>query len=65
MSAFRQHPQLGSYANSDLFLGMVRRKLIGMGVAARVVLENEEGKVAIPECVTVEPGFLATVTITL
>jgi hypothetical protein len=61
MSAFRSHPKYGSYANSDLFLGILRR--------VRSELFGDMGLVnlnALPANVTVDTsGFLAQVTIEL
>lgn len=57
MAAFRNHPKYSAYANSDLFEGMLSRirKDVFNG---RSVLRLDQ----IPEGVTVEPGFLATVS---
>lgn len=58
MNAFRQHPKYGSYANSDLFRGMLGRiKVATFGESSRLKLDN------IPEGVTVDTsGFLAVVS---
>jgi len=59
MQEFRIHPKWGSYANSDLFLGILRE--------IRTRLFGECGVLkldSIPEGVTVDTsGFLAEVTI--
>jgi hypothetical protein len=59
MSAARQHPKYGAYANSDLFAGMlarIRRDVLN----GRAYLRLNE----LPGNVTVDAsGFLACVTI--
>ena len=58
MAAFRSHPKWGGLANSDLFSNVLRR--IRQDVLQRSdVLRLDR----LPPNVTVEPGFLATVTI--
>lgn len=59
MNAFRSHPKYGSYANSDLFKGMLSRiKVQKFGSLTGQLKLN-----AIPEGVTVDTsGFLAVVT---
>jgi len=59
MREFRLHPKYGSYANSDLFDGMLSRIRSGLfGESGILKLD------AIPEGVTVDTsGFLAQVTI--
>lgn len=61
MNAMRSHPKLGSYANSDLFAGMlerIRRDLFKGAVGLRLD--------ALPDNVTVNrAGFLAVVTVTV
>jgi len=60
MAAFRNHSKYGSYANSDLFGGMVKRALKETGVKEYIKLHE------IPANVTIdESGFLAKVTITI
>lgn len=60
MSAFRQHPRFGSYANSDFFKSMLARSLKQNGVKEYIKLHE------MPDCVTIdESGFLAKVTINL
>lgn len=57
MSAFRAHPKYGSYANSDLFPGMlarIRKEVFG----ERVWLKLHQ----LPDGVMVEPGFLHTIS---
>lgn len=57
MAAFRAHPKYGSYANSDLFPGMLAR-------IKRERLGDFIKMDAIPEGVAVDTsGFLAVVTI--
>ena len=57
MAYFRQHPKFGSYANSDLFLGLLKRQTKHIGNYIR--LDRE-----LPEGVTVDTsGFLARVDI--
>lgn len=58
MNAARRHPRYGAYANSDLFLGMLKRirsELLNGGAYLRLD--------QLPDNVTVTPGFLRTVTI--
>jgi hypothetical protein len=58
MQAFRVSRKFGSYANSDLFLGMMRGELESRGIRDRIKLDS------LPDGVTVdESGFLAVVTI--
>jgi hypothetical protein len=59
MREFRQHPKYGSYANSDLFEGMLR------GIRSSLFGESGVLKLdSIPDGVTVDTsGFLAQVTI--
>lgn len=58
MNAFRRHPKYGSYANSDLFPGMLAR--IRRDVGETIRLDR------IPASVTVdESGFLAVVVISV
>lgn len=59
MPAFRSHSKYGSYANSDLFRGILRR------IRAEVFGGSDLLKLnAIPEGVNVDTsGFLATVSI--
>ena len=59
MDAFRQHPKYGSYANSDLFPGMLRR-----------IRKDKFGETIrldkLPDGVTVDTsGFLAVVSISV
>lgn len=61
MAAFRDHPRYGSYANSDLFPGMLRR-----------IRENTVGETGtlrldcLPQNISADTsGFLAVVTITV
>ena len=58
MGQARQHPKYGSYANSDLFLGMLSKIRKDMfGYSGEIKLDS------IPEGVTVDTsGFLATVS---
>ena len=58
MASFRQHPKYGSYANSDLFAGILKRiKADTFGGKEYLRLD------AIPAGVTVdESGFLAEVS---
>ena len=59
MGAFRSHPKYGSYANSDMFKGMlarIRSELVGGSLGLRLD--------RLPANVTVAPGsFLAVVTV--
>jgi len=59
MQEFRIHPKWGSYANSDLFIGMLA------GIRCNLFGESGVLKLdAIPDGVTVDTsGFLAEVTI--
>lgn len=60
MAAFRTHPRFRSYANSDLFPGMLARAVANAGVKSTLRLDT------LPPAVTVDTsGFLATVTINL
>lgn len=60
MNAARQHPRYGAYANSDLFPGMLRHIRAGvLDGAPRLYVDQ------LPDNVTIEPGFLDTVTITV
>jgi len=56
MNAFRSHPKYGSYANSDLFKGMLKR------IRSERFKDGMIRMDSIPDGVTVEPGFLYTVT---
>lgn len=58
MSAFRISKAYGCYANSDLFENMIRGTVKKM-VGDYIILDN------LPDSVTVEDGFLKTVTITI
>lgn len=62
MHAFRMHPKYGSYANSDLFVGMLRR--IRDDAFKNTVNGTKVIKLdAIPEGVSVDlSGFLASVS---
>lgn len=61
MDAFRQHAKFGSFANSDLFHGMINgylRRQLGVGDYIRLD--------QVPDAVAVDrAGFLAAVTITI
>lgn len=58
MNAFRRHPKYGSYANSDLFPGILKRIRAERFGGDYVKLDK------IPDGVTVDQSeFLATVTI--
>lgn len=59
MREFRQHPKWGSFANSDLFDGILR------GIRTRVFGESGVLKLdAVPDGVQVDTsGFLAQVTV--
>uniref|UniRef100_UPI00195314A5 hypothetical protein n=1 Tax=Klebsiella pneumoniae TaxID=573 RepID=UPI00195314A5 len=60
MSAFRRHPRYRSYANSDLFPGMLAR--IAHEAAPNAYLRLDR----LPDNVVVDrSGFLALVTITV
>jgi len=59
MSAFRCHPKYGAYANSDMFLGMLKR-IRGEVLDRKAFLRLDQ----LPDNVTViEKGFLATIAI--
>ena len=58
MAAFRDHPKLGVYANSDLFDSALRRSLTPLGIGAYIRLDRIPPGVAIDAS-----GFLASVTI--
>jgi hypothetical protein len=61
MNAFRSHAKYGSYANSDLFKGMLRRIRTEKFGNSLLLKLNE-----IPDGVSVDvSGFLAVVTITV
>lgn len=61
MNAFRSHPKYGSYANSDLFKGMLRRIRTERFGNSLLLKLNE-----IPDGVQVNTsGFLAVVTISV
>lgn len=55
--AFRRSRRFGSYANSDLFESLLQREMKRLGVPGYLKLGQ------LPECVTVETGFMSTVTI--
>jgi hypothetical protein len=59
MPAFRDHPKYGSYANSDLFIGMLN------GIRKTIFGNNNKLKLSdIPPNVSVDTsGFLAVITI--
>lgn len=58
MRAFRTSAKFSSYANSDLFLNMLKRALKAQGIQSHLRLD------ALPPNVTVSTNaFLATVTI--
>lgn len=58
MHAFRVSRRFGGYANSDLFLGMIRGELKRLGIGEIVKLDN------VPDSMTVDgTGFLSVVTI--
>ena len=58
MQAFRNSRRFGGYANSDLFLGLLRRELSTIGIRELIRLDQ------VPDGVTVDQsGFLAVVTI--
>ena len=60
MDAFRRHPKIGPYANSDLFANILKREFTAAGIRDHIRLD------ALPACVCVDDGgFLATVTITI
>jgi hypothetical protein len=58
-AVFRQSRRFGSYANSDLFEALLQREVKRLGVPAYLKVG------ALPDCVTIELGFLATVTINI
>lgn len=59
MSAFRSHPKIGSFANSDMFPAILARHVKALGISERIRLDQP-----LPEGVTIdESGFLAVVTI--
>lgn len=61
MAAFRRHPKYSSYANSQLFPGMLRSAVGKMGVREYIRLDEP-----LPAGVSVDvSGFLALVTIEL
>lgn len=58
MKAFREHKRFGSVVNSDLFETMINNRVTSIiGRAGVLWLDS------LPDCVSVQPGFLATVTI--
>jgi len=58
MNAFRSHPKFGALANSDLFLGVLRRLRHETFKGDYLRMDR------VPPCVEVETsGFLATVTV--
>lgn len=60
MAKARQHPRLGSYVNSDLLPGMLRRMAAARGVIPYIRLDQ------LPDGVRVDAtGFLAEVSIDL
>ena len=65
MNAFRRSSKFGSYANSDLFSAILKRELKALGIGDRLKFEDQFGRYEIPACVTIVPGFLDTVTITI
>lgn len=59
MNAFRSHAKYGSYANSDMFEGMIARKMKELFPSGYIKLSDE-----LPENVKINTsGFLAVVTI--
>jgi hypothetical protein len=56
-SAFRASKRFGSYANSGLFENLLQREIKRLGIPAYLKIGS------LPVCVTINPGFLATVTI--
>jgi hypothetical protein len=58
-AAFRQSKRFGIYANSDLFESILSREIKRLGVPNYIKLGS------LPDCVTIEPGFMATVTIVI
>ncbi len=65
MQTFRTDSRFSGYANSDLFAAILKRELTKLGIGDRLKFEDQFGKYEIPACVSIEPGFLDTVTITL
>ena len=65
MHEFRTDAKFGGYANSDLFPAMLKRELARLGIGDRIKFEDQFGHYEIPACVSITPGFLDTVTITL
>lgn len=60
MPAFRKHPKIGPYTNSDLFANFIMRELKALGVKEYIRLDN------IPEGVEINTNsFLAEVTISI
>ena len=59
MPAFRQHERYGYLANSQLFLGALRR--ISLELASSGWLRSDR----LPANVQIKPGYLAVVTITV
>ena len=57
--AFRRSRRFGFCANSDLFESVLQREMKRLGVPDYLKLGH------LPECVTVELGFLSTVTIAI
>lgn len=62
MDAMRKHPRYGSFANSDLFLGILAKVRLGIvGKYGNHIKINE-----LPDNISVDDsGFLAVVTITV
>lgn len=58
--AWRTSQRFGSLFNSQLMPAYIRRELERAGIKLGSRYSQEE----LPDCVTVEPGFLCTVTIT-
>ncbi len=65
MGAFRTHPRFGSYANSDMFAGMLSRIRSDILAATRGIHSGVlRLDVALPDNVKIdESGFLVVVTI--
>ena len=59
MNAFRTSKKFGSYANSDLFLAMLKRFLRENNVPKIIEIDN------LPDFVTVKSGFMAVVEMDL
>lgn len=59
MAAFRTSKRFGGYANSDLFPAMIN------GAVKKIIPKGKFRTDQTPEGVTIEPGYLSTVTITL